>query len=206
MSGIPRVWRLTSNILNHLTTLQTSQNCIGVSTKRSCAAGCWPVSSFISNNSLFRRAKENAVANKNYFILIQSGCLLVSYFNQKSCWGWRGPKVITPPALLNSLTRVTAFIPALSMLNTSAHLLNLLIQHPEKFLLALRSVNAEKGGGGGRGSQRQGGGGGSQHIMRIFHYTPTLHKHSNTHTHSSQQCEKSTIVMLWRKWLFSSSL
>lgn len=37
---------------------------------------------------------------------------------------------------------------SLLTLNTPPHLLNLLIQHPEKFLLALRSVNAEKRGEG----------------------------------------------------------
>lgn len=70
------------------------------------------------------------------------------------------------------------------------HLLNLLIQHPKKLLLALQRVNTERekeqngkegrqdGGGGGErkfedvegvGRESEGG---KKYIMRIFHYTP----------------------------------
>ena len=75
------------------------------------------------------------------------------------------------------------------------HLLNLLIQHPEEFLLALWRVNTESEGekerrrGGwerkldvGEEEEEEEEEEYKKYIMRIFHYTPhTQRKHTRTH-------------------------
>lgn len=125
----------------------------------------------------------------------------------------RNKRPVPPPQLCWALfqsdsVHTLIFTPSRLTLNTPPHLLNLLIQHPEKFLLALRRVNAEgRRRRRERGSQRRGGEGRqwTHHENFPLHpYTTQTQQHTrartHAHPHSSQQCEKFTTVMLWRNW------